>query len=382
MKNIVGQTPTGKDFFQRPWLMDKIYRRLEAGDNLFLSAPRRAGKTSIMKYLEDQPRPGFFFLYLNTEDILTSRDFFKAIAEGLLESDRLRQMTKMLANAKGVFQQFFDTFSKIKVAELELEMVEQEGLSYKDALETLIKKINTTEQRLVIMLDEFPFTIEHIAKTSGAAAAVQFLRLNRNLRQEAGHGIQFMYTGSIGLATTASRLKATEALNDLNIVEIPPLEETEAAQLSRQLLDNYEVSYEETVIPYLLKKLKWLMPFFIQLLIQLLIDEAQYKGRTIDEDMVDKMLAKASSHRSNIHFESYYTRLDKALDEEEVTSARQILLRIAKEDSVAVGAFKALPNANAIIEILKVDGYIHQTNDAYFFNSPILQNWWKIFAAL
>ena len=58
MKNIVGQTPRGDDFFKRDNIVKKIYRRLEAGNHLFLSAPRRAGKTSIMRYLEDYPQEG------------------------------------------------------------------------------------------------------------------------------------------------------------------------------------------------------------------------------------------------------------------------------------------------------------------------------------
>jgi uncharacterized protein len=58
MKNIVGQTPRGKDFFPRATIINKIYRRLDSGDNLYLSAARRSGKTSIMKALEDSPKEG------------------------------------------------------------------------------------------------------------------------------------------------------------------------------------------------------------------------------------------------------------------------------------------------------------------------------------
>ncbi len=39
MKNIVGQTPRGKDFYPRDQIINKIYRRLESGNNLYLSAP-------------------------------------------------------------------------------------------------------------------------------------------------------------------------------------------------------------------------------------------------------------------------------------------------------------------------------------------------------
>lgn len=55
MKNIVGQTPRGADFFPRDAIINRIYRRLDAGSHIFLAAPRRVGKTSIMRFLGRKP---------------------------------------------------------------------------------------------------------------------------------------------------------------------------------------------------------------------------------------------------------------------------------------------------------------------------------------
>jgi uncharacterized protein len=65
MKNIVGQTPRGADFYPREAIVNRIYRRLDSGNHLYLSAPRRSGKTSIMLAMEDNPRAGYIFTYLN-----------------------------------------------------------------------------------------------------------------------------------------------------------------------------------------------------------------------------------------------------------------------------------------------------------------------------
>lgn len=40
MKNIVGQTPRGQDFFPRDAIINRIYRRLDGGAHIFLAAPR------------------------------------------------------------------------------------------------------------------------------------------------------------------------------------------------------------------------------------------------------------------------------------------------------------------------------------------------------
>jgi len=51
MRNIVGPTPRGENFFPRDKIIKRIYRRLDSGSNIFMAAPRRVGKTAIMRYL-------------------------------------------------------------------------------------------------------------------------------------------------------------------------------------------------------------------------------------------------------------------------------------------------------------------------------------------
>ena len=122
------------------------------------------------------------------------------------------------------------------------------------------------------------------------------------------------------------------------------------------------------------------MPFFIQLVVQMLIDEYETNGLEITTDTIDKVFDKASNHRNNIYFENYYSRLDKSLMKEESSLAKQILSTIAQKNTVPLHTFKPLRNYAAILEILEFDGYINSNDDCYSFNSPILQNWWLKYA--
>ena len=69
MRNIVGQTPRGEDFFPRDNIIRRICRRLDSGANVYLAASRRGGKTAIMRHLEDRPREGYEFKYIITEAV-------------------------------------------------------------------------------------------------------------------------------------------------------------------------------------------------------------------------------------------------------------------------------------------------------------------------
>jgi len=377
MKNIVGQTPRGDDFFKRDHIIKKIYRRLEAGNHLFLSAPRRAGKTSIMRFLEDFPEKDFAFIYINTEDIADGEEFFKLIANELLNSSAVEKMAKAAENSKGIFKKFAENIHRIKIWNFEVQLKQAEPPKYKDELEILMRKLNTESFTIIIMLDEFPVTIENIKKEKNEKDAINFLHANRSIRQQANKGIQFIYTGSIGLPTIASRLKATATLNDLNTLEIPPLSTKEATIFSKEILDSYKVNYDETVIPYMLERLQWLMPFFIQLVIQVMIDEYDETNITLGRGSVDRAFLKSSTHRSNLYFDNYLTRLDKSLPVNEAKVAKLILMQIAVNNEMPIDAFNDYDEASSVLEMLELDGYINSQKKAYRFNSPILRDWWK-----
>ena len=377
MRNIVGQTPRGKDFFPREQIIKKIYRRLDAGNHVYISAPRRSGKTAIMRYLEDNPRAGYVFLYISVEDIDDTEKYFELLSEELLESSAVSQLIKASEKAQSLFAHFAEHIKKVKVWNVELETQQREKPKYSRVFEDLMRRMETDEFRIVLLSDEFPVALERIAKEQGDEAGVEFLHINRSIRQRAQRGLQFIYTGSIGLPNIAGKLKATATINDLNIIEVPPLSREEGKQFTRQLLKTYGVRHSPKTIDYMLDQLRWLMPFFIQLIVQMLIDEYELEPRVISKADVDQVIEKASNHRNNIYFESYYSRLDKSLTHTESTLAKIILSEIAIKDHIPLDHYGDQREAQSVLEVLEFDGYINSQGGSYRFNSPILQLWWR-----
>ncbi len=377
MKNIVGQTPRGADFFPRDAVISKTYRRLDAGNNIFMSAPRRAGKTAIMRFMEDQPREGYAFLYISVEDVENSEEYFQVLSDELLGSAAVSRLIKASEKAQSIFARFAEHIKKIKVWNLEVETQVKEKPKYCDEFEQLTRDLDTSDFKIILLIDEFPIALERIEKTAGVESAIEFLHINRSIRQRAKRGLQFVYTGSIGLPNIARKLNATATINDLNVIEVPPLTIKQAKEFSTLLIKTYKVKTKPKVIDYMLKRLRWLMPFFIQLIVQMLIDEYETLQEPISKEQVDKVIEKASNHRNNIYFENYYSRLDKSLTKEESGLAKRILSEIAEKDEVPLDHFNDVEDAISILDILEFDGYINSTANCYTFNSPILQLWWK-----
>lgn len=386
MRNVVGQTPRGTDFFPRNAIIAKIYRRLESGENLFMAAPRRVGKTAIMRAMEDNPRSGFQFVYVITESIQDVEEYYHKLLTATLGSEALSKLGKKKEGIKSLVKEIAGSIS-IKLPWIELDINKDEGKStYQAAFEKLLAKLDLGEDSIIIMVDEFPQTVENIREKHGASAAESFLRLNREQRLTANTRIRFILTGSIGLPAVVKKLTSTSVINDLNVVEVPPLTQTEATQLATNLLEHYKIQHDSTVIPYLLEKIKWLIPFHIQLVVQELIDIFENEGAALVRADVDKAFTQLLNVRNNSYFEHYYTRLEDAFPEDQAVFALTLLNQAALTGEITEETIKTLAaghiqekDIDSVLESLIYDGYLFLDNDnqCHRFQSALLREWWN-----
>lgn len=386
MKNIVGQTPRGNDFFPRTRIINLIYRRLDAGSHIFMAAPRRVGKTSIMRFLEDNPREGYHFAYIITEAAHSSEAFYQKFLEEILKSKAIGKLAKSKESVAKLMKGIFERIEKIKLSWLEIDIQKKEKETFQSSFEKLIAEYADADEKLIIMIDEFPQTIENIKSAIGTKEAEQFLRLNREQRQQANPNIRFVYTGSIGLPAVVKKLTSTSVINDLNVIDIPPLSPDEAKDLIVRLFKSYNVEYNAEIIDYLLSSIKWLIPFHIQLAVQELIDVFETTNTPLSIGDVDKAFTQLLNVRNDIYFEHYYLRLKDAFPEKQCEFALALLDKISDENTLTADNLINLANkcavANeqeAVVEALIYDGYIHFDTfaKAYRFNSYLLQKWWN-----
>ena len=62
----------------------ELWRTLRTG-HAVLTAPRRAGKTSVMDSLRDHPENGFSVVSINVQDLIHPADFFQVLLDGFHE---------------------------------------------------------------------------------------------------------------------------------------------------------------------------------------------------------------------------------------------------------------------------------------------------------
>jgi len=381
MRIQTGNPVRGKEFFNREKLIEQAWDLIEAGNHILLAAPRRVGKTSVMYYLMDNPKDGYTITYLITQSVNNENEFFRRIVNRVLKTDYVQKSQKVIT----FLEKHKPAISKVGLDGIEFGASE-EG-NYQEILIRILKSSHPESQKLIVMIDEFPETLENIIKDEGETAGKHFLQSNRELRQdsEISKNVQFIYTGSIGLENIVSKLNAVSTINDLSRLKIPPLKPDEAKQLVSLLLENVDFTLSDPLINFILKKIEWLIPFYIQLIIwelkNLHRDENPDK---ITEDIIERALTGILEQRN--HFEHWHARLRTSIKGNEYNFVKELLNITSENETISSNEIHNLAvkyqlesSYKDLVGSLVYDGYINNHDDfkVYRYNSPILRMWWN-----
>jgi hypothetical protein len=381
MKNSLGNPARGDAFYNRKKEISRIYKILDTGTSIYLSAPRRVGKTSILKYLEEFPKENYYFIYVITESVDNSNDFFKAIFEELIKSDAIKKLEQISSSIKNAITSVLGRVKSI----YKVELREGEESDYYEILVELLSQIKAEFGRVVIMVDEFPQTIQNVLDKADNKTAETFIQKNRELRhhKHVHDKINFIYTGSVSLFPMIEKVTSLTSINDLRTVEVNPLTHEQAMEFIRLLMENEEFSLNEDLINYILKKVSWLIPFHLQLIQQEIVDVYESTGEAIDPEAVDLAYEQIIHTRNKPQFEPYFSRLAKIFKGDEHDFALEVLMYTAQNETIDKQVLSdksvkyRIDDINNIMNILEGDGYLFKTAGIYRYTSPILQSWCK-----
>ncbi|MBZ9685467.1 hypothetical protein G9F72_003755 [Clostridium estertheticum] len=385
MKIITGQAARGKNFFKRPVLINKLWRKIDSDSSIIISAPRRVGKTSLMRYLEDNPKDKYYVVYVITESVHNENKYYKEIVKAILNCDSIRKRDKVINSIKDLAKNIFKSVEEVGIDSVKFSKITE--FDYYEKFIEIMRSIDLDGHKLIIMIDEFAQTIENIQQKEGAAAAVQLLQSNRALRQNSdiNSKFQFIYTGSISLEGIARRMDASKFINDLDILKVTPLSEEEGKNLVNELLKGLYFTMDEDTIDHMLYEIKWLIPFYIQLAMDKILDICDEENlNAIYNNSVD--IAIKRMIEENNKFSSWHERLKvyknndykfiiEVLNIISITEAKVITYNEIYDLAVA---YDLEQTYKELLNTLIDDGYINNDEEGklYTFTSPILRMWW------
>lgn len=381
-KLIIGNVATGNFYYPRKNIVQDIWIELEKGNSLLLAAPRRVGKTSIMRAIENEPKEGFVVKFEIIQGVQSKEEFYGILFK--LVYSCLSRFKKATTDVK----QFL---LKHKISEFDIinvkGKIDKNELNYFDEINKVFKQLENESEKIVLLLDELPEVLHNLHKSGKSDDAKEILDQLRVWRLGNYKNIQFVVAGSIGIHYVVKAIDGrTSDLNDLNKVNCEPLQKEEAIDFIKWATEEATIKYSEEQITYLLRKIQhYYTPYFINLMLDKIDKNTRRKNSPII-DITDVGIALEQITKENKHFEDWRNRPVNYMPEDDFNFVNTVLSHITHKDFISIQKiydiaqkYDKTRDYMSLISELEEDGYLVESeanNKEYVFISPFLKLFW------
>ena len=401
MDNVTGKAVVSEDYLKsRLYLVDEL-RDFVKKTSVVIEAPRRFGKTSVIKEFKRQEEAKsdeervFNVLFLELEGEETLHEFcFKLFKELLALYHARRQFDKIGELLGNAWDAVASRIQKLRMPEFEVELRERtrdmDFVAWKEKLDPLINSLSSFRRNTVIVFDEFPDMLLNFKNRAKGPADFTNLvdRLTawlRTLRQGQADGCkyQFVFCGSVNMRKTLDEIGLGKRMNDIESLAVPKMKTEEAEMLINSLMEGYDLEITPDGVAFMASKITNGPPYYGQIFFKALRDSRERKIsletlKTLYEEML-----RGGNHNLN-HF---HTRLEMYLGRTERKCSDIILKHLCFGPLHEKRLFDnhvfelcSYEVHQSVVSRLVYEGYIMRdiANDgALTFVAPILKDWWS-----
>lgn len=197
MTIIIGNIATNDNFFDRVREREDLWAILP-GSHVVLGGPRRLGKSSLMRQLEEEaPEHGLLAVWVDVEGLESAEQFIAAI-DAACPASAIRSF---LQSAGGAANRWLSRFKKFEVKVPGgfgggVELQAQAQSSWREKADALQKRL--VDQPVLLLINEVSVFLERLLQTNPEEAK-SLLGWLRQWRQQPEQALRMVYTGSIGL---------------------------------------------------------------------------------------------------------------------------------------------------------------------------------------
>lgn len=400
MENITGKAVVDKDYLKtRLFLVDELKDKIRKY-SVIIEAPRRFGKTSVIKELmrqeenksNEQQEFNTIFLELEGEESL-NQFCFKLFKE-LLSLYKVRRHLDLIGRLLGeTWNVIAERIPTLALPEIEIELRKKtrdfDLSAWKEKIEPLVKGLNSFDKKTIIVFDEFPdmlmnFKVKGKEPLDYKEAVDSLNSWLRSLRQEQASECkyQFIFCGSINLRKTLEEIGVSKRINDLEPFVVPPLRNEEAKILIEELLNKYSIEIDKQGMEFLVSKVADGSPYYGQILIKALIDTREKVFNFSKLKSTYNSMLRMGNHDLN-HFHS---RLEDYLSPLELECCSIILKQLCADSTPEKQIYEthlfdqcSYKDFQKAVNRLIYEGYLRRDiNDSasLCFVSPLLKEWW------
>ena len=399
MKLKIGSPVTKENFYPRTDIRGRLVRALKRDMVTFLG-PRRTGKTSILLDLRDNPPEGTLPIFIDIQQLNNIPDWLSLMIsetkKALNIASKRKDFLKLSKKKIGNFLQRIESIS-ILDAGIKLGKGDQATQQWKKEADEFSTLVIESEIPIYYMLDEFPWFLGNVAKNHTPAEAQAFLDWFRSLRLSlTDHATSFLLTGSIGLNGLLRRLELSSTVNDLDSVEIRPINETEADEFIQALAKGEEINISKSARKSILECLGVAWPILLQNFVSEIQEFGSHRKtgptKADIQQIYEQELVRGNRNK---YCHEMFTRIKKLdfFNQSERALAERILKELSQnKDSLGNDEIKNIHSdlipeemhrsvledeLDYVIETLLHDGYLIRDNEGkYQFSSNVMKDYW------
>ncbi len=376
-KIIIGSGATGDYYYERELIEDEIWREILKGNNILISAPRRVGKTSVMKSITNNPKKGYKMIFENIQGINTEIMFYKTLYELILKC-----LSKFATNKEKIK----NYFKQIGLTEISATSLKFEGktLDYVYEINKILPQLDQEGEVIVLLIDELPEVLHTLHKSGKNEEAISILKNLRHWRQEEDYKmLKFVIAGSIGIHHVVNQVDGrTSDINDIKSIDCPALDNEQFDDYLNWAVKDASIVFDKTSTMYFKDKIQYFVPYYINLMLDEMDKSAMIsQEKNIMSNDIDNAFNKIM--KDNSYFTDWKKRLKDYLKPEDFSFVNQVLIKTSHEDDItaqdlydmAVKANKTEDYMDLVYDLVH-DGYLYNDNDKYRFISPFLKQYW------
>jgi hypothetical protein len=399
LKNKYGPWVSGKDFFNRDNEIKRLTALIDEGNNILIVAPRRVGKTSLIR--ETFQRLGVketgYHLFVDVQHCSTPEDVITAISMETAPYAALHE--KVLDVLKAVWKQIQDNIESVGSEGL-LEIKIREGLrgDWQAKGRMIMEKLARADRPITVCLDELPIMLTRLlgGKTDPDyqqrhKEADVFLSWLRSIMGTHQGALRFIICGSIGLEPILKRHGLSHTITQLRPFVLDPWDRQTARDCLTALSARNNIALPDPICEKMLDHLGVYIPHHVQMFFGHLHEDCvKRNAHEASIDDVDRVYHKSLlSTRGHAELADYEERLLRVLERESVPLALDLLTEAAVKGGFTAETAALLAERNRlgakdetireVIEILQHDGYLErdERTGEWRFISHLLRDWWK-----
>lgn len=396
MRGAVGNWVTGEEFWGRDQELVELRELLDGGAHVLLVAPRRVGKTSVMRELERRLQGTHRCLFVDLEGAQSAAD---AVAELGIAT---RPHQSLWARTQDVFRGLIGNVESVGAHEISIKLREAAASGWQTKGQKLLDSLAEEDEPIIVFMDELPILINRMLKGDDyeitperrreADLFLSFLRAQTSKRKGRIH---YVAAGSIGLEPVLRQAGLSATINTFTAYELHPWDGPTATGFLRAIAESKKLVLGEGVAERMFERLGSGVPHHVQLFFDLVLQDARRRkaGEVLKADVERIFVERMLSSRGHAELSHLEERLKMVLGPRRLPLAIDLLteaalagvlspepaLEIAME-AVRSGDIPGERPADLLRELLGIfehDGYLERRDADYVFVSRLVQDWWK-----